>query len=371
MKNIEQNTAYNKTMNHKTQKNRAPPQEENFFLPNFCAVNSLFALSIGAEMIAIVLILATGDVLWESWDELALLSIFVQWIAFSSAGILCLSRRWLAKLSVLWAAILAYGMILLTTIIISAIAQYFMIRINYQWSNTPETLQEFVLRCTSISGMMAFFALRYFYIRQQWKQRIELESQARVEALQARIRPHFLFNSMNIIASLIQTQPALAEQAVEDLSDIFRATLRDTESMVPLSEEWILCRNYLRIEALRLGGRLTVEGDLSGVPQDAAIPMLTLQPLVENAIYHGIQPLRKGGTIKVSGSISGNMISIALSNPVPPPNETRAPQGNKIAVGNIRHRLNLLFGRRAQVNIYSTEDSYKVTLIFPYQKSGT
>ena len=104
-----------------------------------------------------------------------------------------------------------------------------------------------------ISAIIALVALRYFYILQQWSVRIELESQARVEALQSRIRPHFLFNSMNITASLIRTRPAQAEQAVEDLSDLFRATLRDSGSMVPLSEEWRLCENYLRIEGLRLG----------------------------------------------------------------------------------------------------------------------
>lgn len=345
-------------------------KEDNVFLPNFCSLRSIFILSIGAEMLAIVLILATGDVLWESWDELGLLSIFVQWIAFSSAGLLCSTRRYLAKLPLVWGAITAWLMVEFTTGLFAALGQYVLLKIHYQWGSTPETIGEFVFRCLMISGIMAFFALRYSYIQQQWKERIELESQARVEALQSRIRPHFLFNSMNIIASLIQSKPQLAEQAVEDLSEIFRATLRDTGSMVPLSEEWILCRNYLRIEGLRLGERLKIEADFSSVPQDASLPMLTLQPLIENAIYHGIQALEKGGTIQVSGEMNGDMIFIRISNPVPPSSQERRHSGNRIAMANIGHRLNLLFGSQAKLKVDAGETEYVVTVIFPYLKSG-
>jgi len=343
--------------------------EGEFFLPNFCSVKSVFVLSIGAQLIAFMLILATGDKLTESWDELGLLSVFVQWIALASAGVLCLSKRYLAKLKLLWAAVMAYILIVFTTVIIAVCAQYFLIQINYQWGSVPETLGQFVFRCTAISGILSLVALRYFYVQQQWKQRIELESQARIDALQARIRPHFLFNSMNIIASLIRKEPDLAEQAVEDLSELFRASLRQSGSMVPLSEEWILCRNYLRIEGLRLGDRLTLNVDLSGVPQDAAIPMLTLQPLVENSIYHGIQPLAEGGTISVKGEMRGNIVHICIQNPVSKARGVKT-HGNQIAMGNIRHRLNLLFGSHAKLVVASLDDVYEVVVSFPYIKGG-
>lgn len=352
------------------QKNSKDEENSNqFFLPNFCSVKSVFILSIGVQLIAFMLILATGDKLTESWDELGLLSLFVQWIALASAGVLCLSKRFLAKLSLLWASVAAYILIVFTTVILAVCAQYFLIQINYQWGSVPETLGQFVFRCTAISGILGLVALRYFYVQSQWKQRIELESQARVEALQARIRPHFLFNSMNIIASLINKDPAAAEQAVEDLSELFRASLRQSGSMVPLSEEWVLCRNYLRIEGLRLGDRLTLEVDLSAVPQDAAIPMLTLQPLVENAIYHGIQPLPKGGTITVKGEMQGNILHISIHNPVAKSKGVKT-HGNQIAMGNIRHRLNLLFGSHAKLMVKPSDESYAVTVSFPYIKGG-
>lgn len=344
-------------------------KQDQFFLPNFCAVRSVFILCIGAQLIAFVLILATGDKLSESWDELGLLSVFVQWIALASAGTLCVLRRKLAKLPIVPSAVLAYLLVVFMTAVIAAFAQYFLIRIGYQWGTHPETVTQFVTRCVMISAIITFVALRYFYVQQQWKQRIELESQARVEALQAKIRPHFLFNSMNIIASLIRIKPQDAERAVEDLSDLFRATLRDPGSMVSLTEEWKLCENYLRLEALRLKNRLILDIDLSNVPKDAAIPMLTLQPLVENAIYHGIQPLPKGGTIKVTGHMVGNNIVIKLSNPVPTTNNDRTT-GNKIAVANIGHRLNLLFGSQAKLDAEATEDAYEVKVTFPYMHSG-
>jgi two-component system, LytTR family, sensor histidine kinase AlgZ len=343
-------------------------KESEFFLPNFCGVKPLFILTIGAELLAIVLILATGEEIFESWDELGLLSIFVQWIALGSAAILCISRSLLAKLPLIWSAIAAYLIIILVTAVISMAAEYFIITTDYLWGYDPNNVGYFMFRCVCISAIISLVALRYFYMQQQWKEKIELESQARIQALQSRIRPHFLFNSMNIIASLISLNPALAEQAVEDLSELFRATLRKTSSLVPLSEEWILCRHYLRIEGLRLGDRLKVDWQLSDVPDDVAIPMLTLQPLMENAIYHGIQPLPEGGEIKVSGFVQGNQVEISITNPIP--RVKAISKGHGIALANIRHRLNLLFGTHAKLLVQPGTDQYKVVLCFPYIKAA-
>lgn len=340
---------------------------EGFFLPNFCGVKPIFILTIGAELLAIVLILATGDKLHESWDELGLLSIFVQWVALGSASILCLSRRYIARLPVIWSALVAYLIIIMVTIVISLCANHFLVTLNYQWGDETETVTEFVLRCVIISAIISLVALRYFYMQQQWKLRIQLESQAKVQALQSRIRPHFLFNSMNIIASLISTKPDLAEQAVEDLSELFRATLKETNSLVPLAYEWNLCRHYLSIEGLRLGDRLVIDCHFDDIPEDATIPMLTLQPLVENAIYHGIQPLPNGGVISLKGELKGQDIVMLIKNPVP----TRAAlgsKGNGMALDNIRHRLHLLFGSQAQLITEVKDNQYWATLQFPYVK---
>src|SRR5690606_31316183 len=150
--------------------------------------------------------------------------------------------------------------------------------------------REFVLRSLGVAGIVAAVALRYLYMQHEWKRRLESESAARIEALQARIRPHFLFNSLNTIAAMIEAAPKAAEAAVEDLADLFRAALAANSRLVPLCDELALARGYLALEHLRLGERLQVEWDVDTLPVDALVPPLTLQPLLENAVYHGIEP---------------------------------------------------------------------------------
>lgn len=341
------------------------PKSE-FFLPNFFfGLKSFFIFIIGAELLVFVLILATGHKLQESWDELGLLSLFVLMIALLSTIIIYSCRSLLEKLPLIWSATAVFFIVIFSTTIMSVGAEYFIELTGYFEVNPPTM---FVFRCVVISAIITLVALRYFYMHFEWKEQVELETQARIQALQSRIRPHFLFNSMNIIASLISTKPALAEQAVEDLSELFRATLRKTGSYVPLSEEWVLCRHYLRIEGLRLGDRLKVDWALTDVPDDVAIPMLTLQPLMENAIYHGIQPLPEGGEIKVEGFVRGNEVEITVTNPIP--KKKHESKGHGIALPNIRHRLNLLFGSHAKLLIEQTDDQYKVILRFPYMKAA-
>jgi len=138
---------------------------------------------------------------------------------------------------------------------------------------------------------------------------------ARLEALQARIRPHFLFNSLNSIASLIASDPERAELAVLDLSDLFRASLAKPGSLVAWRDELALARRYLSIEQYRLGARLELDWQVEGVPDDLPIPQLTLQPLLENAILHGIQPRVEGGRVEVRARYVDGLFELCVSNP--------------------------------------------------------
>lgn len=189
--------------------------------------------------------------------------------------------------------------------------------------------------------------LRYFYLAGQLEKKRQSELLHRIQALQSRIHPHFLFNSMNIIASLIGSDPKTAETVVEDLAEVFRASLNEVQSQVPLSQEIELCRRYLNIEQMRLGKRLDIIWDLPKVIHaDAQIPMLTIQPILENAIYHGIQHIPEGGTITVSIRLKNNRVNIKVRNPMlaKPP---RHDHGNKLAIGNIKNRLAALYGQSA------------------------
>ena len=182
-------------------------------------------------------------------------------------------------------------------------------------------------------------ALRYFYVSHQWRRSIELRAAARVHALQARIRPHFLFNSMNTIAALTRSNPSRAEQAVQDLADLFRATLSDKRDTITLAEELEVARTYQRMEQLRLGERLQVQWNIDALPDAAPwCPACMLQPLLENAIYHGIEPRAEGGTVTITGEVSGGLVTHRGAQSAGS-GARRMREGNRLALANIRERL--------------------------------
>jgi two-component system sensor histidine kinase AlgZ len=222
----------------------------------------------------------------------------------------------------------------------------------------------FILRTFAISSIVVALAMRYLYISSEWRRSIVLEAQSRISALQALIRPHFLFNSMNTIASLTRTDPVQAEQAVEDLSDLLRSTMSSPKDLSSLKQELEIAAIYQRIEKLRLGDRLSVRWDIDDLPMRARIPNLTIQPLLENAICHGIELLTDGGEIVVSGIRDGKTLQITISNPVAK-GKAREKIGNNMAMSNIRQRFELAYNSRGSVDVDDSNDRYTVTLRFP------
>jgi two-component system sensor histidine kinase AlgZ len=191
-------------------------------------------------------------------------------------------------------------------------------------------------------------------------------SEARLQALQARIRPHFLFNSLNAVLSLMRSDPKRAELALEDLADLFRVLMGDNRDLVPVDTELKLCRQYLAIEALRLGDRLQVEWHLENAPKDALIPPLVLQPLIENAVYHGIEPGAEPGVISINVFHVRKELHMVIKNPYRKDGAHHG--GNKMAVGNIRERLALHFDAEASMQMRVYENRYEVHIIVPYVK---
>ncbi|MFK5970247.1 MAG: histidine kinase [Candidatus Marithrix sp.] len=292
--------------------------------------------------------------------DLAMTSLFMQWIALLSMIFLCGIQRFFHNNIVV--GIISYLIILLITYLVSE----FMWQINSSFIATESSSQHqlFLIRNLIVSTIISVIILRYFYIQYQWENQIKALSAYRIQALQARIRPHFLFNSMNTIASLIRFYPNKAEQVVEDFADLFRASLTDNH-YTTLQAELILCRQYAGIEIFRLGKRLQVIWDIDKIPQDACLPPLSLQPLLENAIYHGIQPLSKGGTINISGFLQKKYITITITNPLP---LTICKPGNNIAQQNIQQRLNFFYDSPAKLTILQSNNTYQVNLYFPYEK---
>ena len=337
-----------------------------FYIPDFCATRMVFAVVLIAELVAVTLALARPDAPFLT--ELARISMFLQWVGLTNAALLCYSRRWLARLSVPQSAAAVFVLILVNTVVISELA--LMLGTAFGAVGIAERPTEhwpFLLRNGGIALIVAALLLRYFFVTHQWQKHVRAEALSRIQALQARIRPHFLFNSMNTIAALTRSDPKRAEEAVEDLADLFRATLRDSHSPLRLKEELELTRIYQRIEALRLGSRLDVRWDVGSLPMRGFVPGLTVQPLLENAIYHGIEPLEHGGTVTVSGRVVDGEVELVVSNPVVEggaPGEPRA--GNRLALDNIRKRLDLAYGGRGSLEVEQEPGLYRVTVRFPY-----
>jgi two-component system sensor histidine kinase AlgZ len=189
-------------------------------------------------------------------------------------------------------------------------------------------------------------------------------AEARIQALQARIRPHFLYNSINAVISLIRSDPRGAERALEDLSDLFRVLMADNRTLTPVAQEIELTRQYLAIESIRLGERLRVAWRTDGVPADAMVPPMVLQPLVENAVYHGIEPSPGGGEIAIEITRAGPQLHMTLTNPMPA--ENRHAPGNRMAIANIRERLQLHFDAEATMKSEVRDGIYTVTIRMPY-----
>jgi two-component system, LytTR family, sensor histidine kinase AlgZ len=341
---------------------------DDFFIPDLCANRNVFAVVLTAELIAVTLSLARPSASFLM--ELARISMFLQWLGLTSAALLCYARPMLARLSVPRASLGAFALLMLNTAFVSEAALFVgsaFGAIDLPTILFPREYWPFLLRNEGICVIVAAMLLRYFYITHEWRRNVRAEARSRIEALQARIRPHFLFNSLNTIASLTRSDPPRAEEAVEDLADLFRATLRDSHSPLRLKEEFELTRVYQRIEEARLGDRLEVRWDVADLPMRAFVPGLTIQPLLENAIYHGIEPLDSGGTVTVFGRVVTGNIEIVVTNPVAPSRGgSHERPGNRIALDNIRQRLALAYDQAATLTIDQPPGEYRVTVRFPY-----
>lgn len=189
-------------------------------------------------------------------------------------------------------------------------------------------------------------------------------AEARLQALQARIRPHFLYNSINAVLSLIRADPKRAEQALEDMAELFRVLMADNRQLSPLQQEVDLCRQYLQLEQLRLGERLKIEWHIDNMPPDALVPPLVLQPLLENAVYHGVEPMATSGIISINIYKHRDEVHMVLRNPYQPDGNHHA--GNKMALGNIRERLALHFDAEGQLESKVSDNVYQVHITIPF-----
>jgi len=321
-------------------------------LPNFCNLGVMLR-----SLVAVNLLLAAGALVRApdfraAAFEFVALAAFGEPILFASLLALCAGRRWLNALGYARSvAVLALFEVALSGLAWRSFGRLF--------GDRPEmTFAQVAVMVLVVTGItLAYFDLRARALA-------PAIADARIQALQARIRPHFLYNSINAVISLIRTEPRRAERALEDMADLFRVLMSDNRTLAPIAEEVELARQYLAIESLRLGERLRVSWRIDAMPADALVPPLMLQPLVENAVYHGIEPSPDGGEVAIDIRREGPQLVLTLVNPVP--GAGRSPAGNRMAIANIRERLQLHFDAEAAMKSEVVDGSYRVTIRMPY-----
>ncbi len=233
-------------------------------------------------------------------------------------------------------------------------------------SRYPDTDPGTPLRTVLLAALATFAVLAYL----NWRHRVlsPALAEARLQALQSRIRPHFLYNSLNTVLSLLRTAPKQAEGALEDLAELFRVQMADNRQLSPLSRELELARSYAKLEGIRLGERLKLEWKVENAPEDALVPPLVLQPLLENAIYHGIEPSPDGGVVRLDLFARDGQINLVVRNPS---EETPArPGGNRMALSNIRERLALHFDEDARLTTHVVGGEFIVQVVMPLRRGN-
>ncbi len=314
-----------------------------FFIPDLCAAQPVLIMVLLAELLVFVHTLASSALPRFDWELLATSSLFVLWIVLLSAALLCWMRRVFSRAGLVPATagslLLVLGVTALSSQAVLLLYPQLTRGIDPPW---------WMMRNLLVAAVLSGIVLRNFYLQHQLRMREKLELQARLDSLRARMRPHFLFNTMNSIASLIMSRPRDAEQAVEDLSELFRASLQETRRPTTVADELHLCELYLGIEQLRLGDRLQVAWDIEESVRGQPMPSLVLQPLVENAVYHGISRLPDGGTVALAVRLEGGTVRALVENPVP--GRVEQASGHHMALENIQQRLQALYGPEGRLH---------------------
>ncbi|HTH45698.1 MAG TPA: histidine kinase [Oxalicibacterium sp.] len=332
-------------------------------IPDCCNIGIMVRvlLFVNATVLAAMLISASS--LQSGLFGFIEASMLLELACLTSLFALCGLRR-LVRTTPPWGQRLACGLV--PAVLTGLIIRYLLSDDTSMISLTRVSATEGMF-CAALFG----FALQH-YFELRTRAFSPALAEARLQALQARIRPHFLFNSLNAVLSLIRTEPRRAESTLEDLADLFRILMRDARDITTLGNEIRIAMQYLSVEKIRLGERLQVEWNLDDIPgstlQKATVPALLLQPLLENAIHYGVEPSQERATIRVGVRRVRDRIEIAVTNPFHP---QAISTGNHMALNNIRERMALLYDVEGQLTTHVADGLFKVHLSVPYRKAET
>lgn len=323
-------------------------------LPNFCHLGVNLRIVLTVELALIASVMARVVDADQFYNEFIALSAVAQPALLFNLLLLCALGRWLRNQSYRVGVVATLALTLGGTLAAT------------QWLDTllPSLTWLPTLGVAGFTLALGIGLLGYFNLR--GRALSPAISEARLQALQARIRPHFLFNSLNAVLSLVRSDPRHAERALEDLAELFRALMSEARQLVALADEIRMTRAYLELEQLRLGDRLRVAWHIEKMPADALIPPLLIQPLAENAVYYGIEPEREPGEISINIYRSHDQVHIVVRNPLS--GDPGHRKGNGIALDNIRERLSLHFDLDATLKAEPMGAVYQVHIQFPYTR---
>jgi two-component system sensor histidine kinase AlgZ len=322
-------------------------------LPDFRNLGTILRILIAVNAGAALYAFAHDGSLAATFDEWTLATTIVEPYLFIVLAVLWMASPKLARMPFATGA----GIVALVTVVAGVGLFKLFDQLGPQ---PPATLLRWLAWALLAVSALAY----YFHLRARALSPAITE--ARLQALQARIRPHFLFNSINAVLSLVRSAPKRAEMALQDMADLFRVLMRDNRDLAPLADEVELCRQYLELEQLRLGDRLQVEWNVKSMPGDALVPPLVLQPLLENAVYHGIEPSSAPGIVSINLFLTRGEVHAILKNPYRA-DGGRHHAGNKMALANIRERLSLHFDAEASLESRITKEAYEVHIRMPYR----
>jgi two-component system, LytTR family, sensor histidine kinase AlgZ len=321
-------------------------------LPDLANLGVLARTLLGASLLGLLIALARSTSVADFVHELLLVAGAGLLPLLLDLSLLAMASRWLRRLS--------YGaaMTLVFAVCLAGTTAAYRLQETLLGVAVGALERHWLYTAIIVALLAAYFDLRGRALSPAL-------TEARLQALQARIRPHFLFNSINAVLSLIRSEPKRAETALEDMAELFRVLMADNRELTSLQREIELCRQYLDLEQLRLGERLKVEWHVDRMPADALVPPLVLQPLLENAVYHGIEPRAEPGVVSINVYRKGNQVHAVLRNPYKTEGNHHA--GNKMALNNIRERLQLHFDAEASLKTTVDNHAYQVHITLPYR----
>lgn len=315
---------------------------------------------LSGEGLAVVLSLAPGAG-GNRWLLFGLTSVGIQWISLLTLASLYLFREHLARARPQHVAYVALAVLLLNTWFVAGVAKLFLLG---TWPMVQDSWQALLLRWTGIALAVGLIGLAAFQNHWRTRQLAVRAKQAELESLRARIRPHFLFNTLNTAAALVHQRPGEAEQILLDLADLFRAALSGPRE-ISLEEELALTRRYVEIESLRFSDRLSVQWTLPAPLPSALVPTLSVQPLVENAIRHGVELASARSVVEIEVEQLHGLVRITVSNDLPANGET-SQQGHRLGQASTRARIEALTGERGRLETTIENGRYVATITLPH-----